>query len=87
MTDKLPKTIQFFLPQGERGIRIADITTRIVQAAPVLRITRTEAAKRKGVAVTATLLLKEDRERMHVLLTSTKHERSSKLAKIDRPKS
>lgn len=33
MTDKRPQTIQFFLPQGEpRGIRIADMTTTIVQA-------------------------------------------------------
>lgn len=36
MTDKRPQTIQFFLPQGEpRGIRIADITTRIIQASVV----------------------------------------------------
>lgn len=34
MTHKLLQTMQSFLPQGKpRGIRIADITTRIVQAA------------------------------------------------------
>ncbi len=49
MTDKLPKTIQFFLPQGEpRGIRIADITTRIVQAVLVPRSKLSAAAKRRG---------------------------------------
>ncbi len=38
MTDKRPQTIQCFLPQGEpRGIRIAEITTRIVQAVYVPR--------------------------------------------------
>jgi hypothetical protein len=47
MTDKRPQTIQFFLPQGEpRGVRIADITTRIVQAVLVPRSKLTEAAKR-----------------------------------------
>jgi hypothetical protein len=47
MTDKRPQTIQFFLPQGEpRGIRIADITTRIVQAVLVPRSKLPEAAKR-----------------------------------------
>jgi hypothetical protein len=48
MTDKLPRTIQFFLPQGEpRGIRIADITTRIVQAVLVPRSKLQDAANRK----------------------------------------
>jgi hypothetical protein len=48
MTDKLPKTIQFFLPQGEpRGVRIADITTRIVQAMLVPRNKLPEAMKRQ----------------------------------------
>ena len=38
MNDGHPRTIQFFLPHGEpRGIRIADITTRIVQAVLVPR--------------------------------------------------
>jgi hypothetical protein len=47
MTDKRPQTIQFFLPQGEpRGIRIADITTRIVQAVLMPRSKLQEAAKR-----------------------------------------
>ena len=47
MSDKLPKTIQFFLPQGEpRGVRIADITTRIVQAVLVPRTKLAEAMKR-----------------------------------------
>ena len=33
MSEKRPTTIQFFLPEGEpRGIRIAEITTRIAQA-------------------------------------------------------
>lgn len=36
MADKQPQTIRCFLPQGEpRGIRIADIPARIVQAALV----------------------------------------------------
>ena len=44
MPDKRPQTIQFFLPQGEpRGIRIADITTRIVQAVLVPRSKLAEA--------------------------------------------
>lgn len=47
MNDRRPQTIQFFLPQGEpRGIRIADITTRIVQAVLVPRSKLPEAAKR-----------------------------------------
>ena len=47
MADKLPKTIQFFLPEGEpRGTRIADITTRTVQAVPMLHSKLAEAAKR-----------------------------------------
>lgn len=45
MADKRSQTIQFFLPQGEpRGIRIADITTRIVQAVLVPRSKLPEAA-------------------------------------------
>jgi hypothetical protein len=45
MSEKLPKTIQFFLPQSEpRGIRIADITARIVQAVPVPHSKLSEAA-------------------------------------------
>jgi len=47
MTGKRPQTIQFFLPQGEpRGVRIADITTRIVQAVLVPRSKLPESAKR-----------------------------------------
>lgn len=50
MSDKRPQTIQFFLPQGEpRGIRIADITTRIVQAVLVPRSKLSEAAKREEI--------------------------------------
>ena len=52
MTDKRPQTIQFFLPQGEpRGIRIADITTRIVQAVLVPRSKLSEAAMRRVAAI------------------------------------
>jgi len=55
VSDKLPKTIQFFLPEGEpRGIRIAEITTRIVQAVLVPRSKLPEAGSRpelKGVGV------------------------------------
>jgi len=55
MSDKLPKTIQFFLPEGEpRGIRIAEITTRIVQAVLVPRSKLAEAGNRpelQGVGV------------------------------------
>lgn len=47
MTKKLPKTIQFFLPAGEpRGVRIAEITTRMVQAVLVPRSKLAEAAGR-----------------------------------------
>lgn len=47
MTDKRPQTIQFFLPQGEpRGIRIAEITTRIVQAVSVPRSKLADAGER-----------------------------------------
>lgn len=50
MIDKRPQTIQFFLPQGEpRGIRIADITTRIVQAVLVPRNKLPDAAKREEI--------------------------------------
>ena len=55
MTDKRAQTIQLFLPQGEpRGIRIAEITTRIVQAVYVPRNKLAEAAERpelRGVGV------------------------------------
>jgi len=38
MSDKLPKTIQFFLPQGEpRGVRIADTTTWVIHVVLVPR--------------------------------------------------
>ncbi len=47
MSDDRAKTIQFFLPQGEpRGVRIADITTRIVQAMLVPRTKLPEAMMR-----------------------------------------
>jgi hypothetical protein len=55
MEPSRPQTIQFFLPQGEpRGIRIAEITTRIVQAVYVPRSKLAEAGKRdelRGVGV------------------------------------
>jgi len=55
MPEKLAKTIQFFLPEGEpRGIRIAEITTRIVQAVLVPRSKLAEAGNRpelKGVGI------------------------------------
>jgi len=48
VTDKIPQTIQFFLPEGEpRGIRVADITTRIVEAVLVPRSKLPEAANRR----------------------------------------
>ena len=48
MTDNLSNTIQFFLPEGEpRGIRIAEITTRIVQAVLVPQSKLAEAARRE----------------------------------------
>ncbi|MFW6062182.1 MAG: GIY-YIG nuclease family protein, partial [Planctomycetota bacterium] len=47
MSERRPQTIQFFLPQGEpRGIRIAEITTRIVQAVYIPRNKLAEAADR-----------------------------------------
>ena len=50
MSNRRPQTIQFFLPQGEpRGIRIADITTRIVQAVLVPRSKLADAAKREEI--------------------------------------
>lgn len=56
MTDKRPKTIQFFLPQGElRGFCMADITTWIVQAVLAPRSKLAEAAEREEVKVAATL--------------------------------
>ena len=56
MTDKRPKTIQFFLPQAEpRGIRIADITTRIVQAVLVSCSKLPEAAKREELLASGVL--------------------------------
>jgi hypothetical protein len=48
MTSPTAKTIQIYLPTGEpRGIRIAEITTRIVQA---ILIPRSELAKRQDAA-------------------------------------
>jgi uncharacterized protein DUF4357 len=55
VSERRPQTIQFFLPQGEpRGIRIAEITTRIVQGVYVPRSKLVEASDRKelrGVGV------------------------------------
>ena len=42
------KTIQIFLPTGEpRGIRIAELTTRIVQAVQIPRVDLTKARNRE----------------------------------------
>ncbi len=47
MSNRRPQTIQFFLPHGEpRGIRIAQITTRILQAIYVPRSRLKEAGDR-----------------------------------------
>lgn len=47
MKDKRPQTIQIFLPQGEpRGIRIAEVTTRVVQAVFVPRSKLADAGHR-----------------------------------------
>lgn len=59
------KTIQIFLPDGDpRGVRIAEITTRIVQAVQVPR-TRLEAASARPELkhVGAYLLFGESDER------------------------
>lgn len=45
----MAETIQLFLPQGEpRGVRIADITTRIVQAMLVPRTKLQKVFKTSG---------------------------------------
>ena len=53
--DAQGKTIQIFLPRGEpRGVRVAEITTRIVQATVVPRTRLDEVRKReelKGVGL------------------------------------
>lgn len=68
MTDKRPQTIQFFLPQGEpRGVRIADITTRIVQAVLVPRSKLGHAAKREEIRRAGVYFLFGER-RQHELL-------------------
>lgn len=47
MTQVRPKTIQIFLPAGEpRGIRVAELTTRIVQAVLIPRSDLAQAKKR-----------------------------------------
>lgn len=47
MTPSQPKTIQIFLPTGEpRGIRVAELTTRIVQAVAIPRSDLTTAKAR-----------------------------------------
>jgi hypothetical protein len=63
--DAHPKTIQIFLPDGEpRGIRIAEITTRVVQAILVPRNKLQSAAKRSELAsVGVYFLLGESEER------------------------
>ena len=48
MTSSTAKTIQIYLPTGEpRGIRIAEVTTRIVQAIVIPRSELAEGKKRK----------------------------------------
>ena len=52
------KTIQFFLPNGEpRGVRIAEITTRIVQAVLVPRSLLSKAKERPETANVGVYLL------------------------------
>ena len=54
MSANKPITIQFFLPQGEpRGVRIADITTRIVQAMLVPRTKLPEGVQKFGNCICA----------------------------------
>jgi hypothetical protein len=50
MVDQRPKTIQIFLPGGNaRGVRIAEITSRTVQAVQIPRKKLEDAAKRDEV--------------------------------------
>ena len=59
-----PKTIQIFLPSGEpHGIRIAEITTRIVQVIEVPRsLLSSFLAMEQSAQVGAYFLTGEDRE-------------------------
>ena len=58
MTTSQAKTLQIFLPTGEpRGIRIAEIPTRIVQAVLIPRSELTEAKKRKELDHVAVYML------------------------------
>lgn len=50
MHDARPKTIQIFLPDGNaRGVRIAEITSRTVQAVQIPRKKLDDAAKREEI--------------------------------------
>lgn len=54
MTSPAAKTIQIYLPTGEpRGIRIAEITTRIVQAILIPRSELAQGKARKEVVASA----------------------------------
>ena len=58
MTTSQAKTLQIFLPTGEpRGIRIAEVTTRIVQAVLIPRSELTEAKKREELDHVAVYML------------------------------
>ena len=52
MSNLQAKTLQIFLPTGEpRGIRIAEVTTRIVQAVLIPRSELAEAKKRRMIGL------------------------------------
>ena len=58
MTNSQAKTLQIFLPTGEpRGIRIAEVTTRIVQAVLIPRSELAEAKKRSELDHVAAYML------------------------------
>jgi hypothetical protein len=58
MTNSQAKTLQIFLPTGEpRGIRIAEVTTRIVQAVLIPRSELAEAKKRPECGQVAVYML------------------------------
>ncbi len=63
MTTPQAKTIQIFLPTGEpRGIRIAELTTRIVQAVLIPRSELAEAKARPELDHVAVYFLFGDSE-------------------------
>lgn len=76
-TSQIGRTIQIYLPSGEpRGVRIAEFTTRIVQAVVVPRSKLDEAVQRTELAGVGVYFLfgqPDDSERMHVYIGETEN--------------